>query len=146
MPATIAMSKNRANAFLGLAAALAGAALTRTSATPGQSVLNPTRLVLRGFRFAGGWERADWSFIDVGISYEVSYTVNVDITQMLDLPANIAKRIRITTDPDRAPGKPMTLRMRNVMLRVFPRQVPEFRYNPDVGFALDVPDPGLLSL
>ena len=146
VPATIALAKNRANAFLGLAAALAGALLTRTSPTPGQSVLNPTRLVLRGFRLAGGWERADWSFIDVGVSYEVSYTVNVDITRMLNLPANIANPIKITTDPDRAPGKPMTLRMRNVMLRIFPRQVPEFRYNPDLGFALDVPDPGLLSI
>jgi len=57
-----------------------------------------------------------------------------------------ANPIKITTDPDRALGKPMTLRTRNVMLRIFLRQVPEFRYNPDLGFALDVPDPGLLSI
>lgn len=157
IPATIALAKEKnpdpqdldkqyPNAFLGLAGALAGAALTRTASTPGQSVLNPTRLVLRGFRLGGGWERANWSYIDIGISYEVSYTVNIDITKALGLPENTAKKIKITTDPTSQPGKPMTLRMRNVMLRVYPAKIPRFLYNPDLGFALDVPDPGLLRI
>jgi hypothetical protein len=146
VPAVIALANNRANAFLGLGAAVAGAALVRNSRTPGKSLINPTRLVLRGFRLAGGWNPSGFSYLDVGVSYEVSYTVNVDLNQALGLRANDPIKIVVTSDPDNGPGKPITMRLRNVALRIFPNTTPEFRYNPELGFDVDIPDPGLLRI
>ncbi len=52
----------------------------------------------------------------------------------------------MTSDPDSGPGKPITMRLRNVALRVFPGKTPEFVYHPELGFDLDIPDAGLLRL
>jgi hypothetical protein len=146
VPAVIALSNNRANAFLVLGAAVAGAAVVRNNRTPGKSLINPTRLVLRGFRLAGGWDSSGFSYLDVGIGYEVSYTVNVDLNQALGLRATDPIKIVISSDPDTGPGKPITMRLRNVALRIYPRTTPEFRYNPELGFDVDIPDPGLLRI
>ncbi|MCA3090416.1 MAG: hypothetical protein ING90_17520 [Rhodocyclaceae bacterium] len=147
VPAAIALADNRLNGFLGLGAAVAGAAAVRTSRQEGKSLLNPTRLVLRGFRLTGGWERDSFSFIDVGVSYEVSYTVNVDLNKAVGLSETDPIKLVITSDPDTGvPGKPITMRLRNVAVRIFADKVPEFRYHPELGFDVDLPDPGLLRL
>lgn len=134
-PAVVALGSNNVSVFAGLGGAAAGAVLTRTSTIPGKSVIAPKEMIFRGVRLKTGWSGAqNWRF-DVGVSYEVSYDVNIDLSAIM--PQLTAK---LVTD------KAMRLRVRNLAVRISNAGMPQMLYDPKLGLGVDLADPGLLKI
>lgn len=134
-PAAVALGSENDSVFAGVGGAVAGAVLTRTSTIPGKSVIAPREFVFRGMRLKAGWAGSGMWRFDVGVSYEVAYDVNVDLSAAIK-----------TLSAKLVSDKPMRLRVRNLALRISNAGMPQMIYDPKIGFGVELADPGLLKL